>query len=117
MEKEFNRLFSPSFESSTVEEAKQFLVKVDILGVDPKNIDIRLDHNTLTIKGEKENEHKEKKDNFIRYERSKGSFYRRIMLPNVVDGDKIAAKSNDGVLIVTILKSEKGVSKKIEVKD
>jgi len=104
LEKEFSRLINPNFESSTVEtsdwqpkvdvveESKQFVVKVDIPGVDPKDINVSLDRNNLTIKGEKETEHKEKKDNYVRYERSKGSFYRRIMLPDVVDGDKITAK-------------------------
>lgn len=126
LDKEFSGLFGPSFESAIetsdwqptvdiVEEDKQFVVKVDIPGVDPKDIEIHLDNNTLTIKGEKENEHKEKKDNFVRYERSKGSFYRRIMLPDMVDGEKINAKSKNGVLIVTIPKSEKGVSRKIKV--
>src|SRR3972149_11277927 len=110
LEKEFSRLLGSNFESSTVEtsdwqpkvdiveEPKQFIVKVDIPGVDPKNININLDRNNLTIKEEKETEHKEKKDNYVRYERSKGSFYRRIMLPDAVDGDKIIAKGKDGVL-------------------
>lgn len=127
LEKEFNRLLSSGFESSTieasdwqpkvdvVEEAKQFEVKIDIPGVDPKDIDIHFDRNTLTIKGEKEAEHKEKKDNFVRYERSKGSFYRRILLPDVADGDRITAKSKNGVLIITIPKSDKGVTRKIEI--
>ena len=127
LEKEFSRLINPNFESSTVEtsdwqpkvdvveESKQFVVKVDIPGVDPKDINVSLDHNNLTIKGEKETEHKEKKDNYVRYERSKGSFYRRIMLPDVVDGDKITAKGKDGVLVITIPKSDKGTTRKIEV--
>lgn len=129
LEKEFNRLLSPGFDSSIIEasdwqpkvdiieEDRQFVVKVDIPGVDPKNIDVHLDHNTLTIKGEKESEHKEKKDNFIRYERSKGSFYRRVLLPDVAESNKITAKSKNGVLFVTIPKSDKGVTRKIEVQD
>ena len=129
LEKEFSRLLGNSFEHSAtesgdwqpkvdiVEEDKQFLVKVDIPGVDPKDISVHLDNNILTIKGEKESEHKEKKDNFIRYERSKGSFYRRIMLPEMVDGDKITAKGKNGVLTINIPKSEKGVAKKIEVQN
>lgn len=126
LDKEFSRLFGPGFESAIetsdwqptvdiVEEDKQFVVKVDIPGVDPKDIEIHLDNNTLTIKGEKEIEHKEKKESYVRYERSKGSFYRRIMLPDLVDGDKISAKSKNGVLVVTIPKSDKGVSRKIKV--
>ncbi len=129
IEKEFNRMLSQNLDSSIietsdwqpkvdiVEEAKQFVVKVDVPGVDPKNININLDRNTLIIKGEKESEHREKKDNFIRYERSKGSFYRRIMLPDMVDGDKIAATSKHGVLFVTIPKSDKSITRKIEVQE
>ncbi len=126
LEKEVNRLFNPGFAVETsdwqpkvdiVEEEKQFIVKVDIPGVDPKNIQVHLDHNNLTIKGEKESEHKERKDSFIRYERSKGSFYRRVMLPDMVDGDKICAKCKNGVLIISIPKSDKGVTKKIEIQD
>lgn len=129
LEKEFNKLVGHGFDSSIVdasdwqptvdiiEESKQFVVKVDIPGVDPKDINIDLDRNTLTIKGEKEAEHKEKKDNFVRYERSKGSFYRRIMLPDVVDSDKITAQSKNGVLFITIPKSDKSVTRKIEVKE
>lgn len=127
LEKEVNRLFFNSgsaIETSDwqpkvdiVEEAKQFIVKVDIPGVDPKNIHIHFDHNNLTIKGEKENEHKETKDSFIRYERSKGSFYRKVMLPDMVDGEKITAKCRNGVLNISIPKSDKGVTKKIEVQE
>ena len=127
LDKEFERLLKSGFEQSVVEtsdwqptvdvveEDKQYVVKVDIPGVDPKDIDINFDKNFLTIKGEKEAEHKEKKENFVRYERSKGSFYRRILLPDVVDGDKIAAKSKNGVLVVTVPKSDKGTTKKIKV--
>jgi len=127
LEKELNRVFNTGFEMTNVEtsdwqpkvdiieEAGQFVAKIDIPGVDPKDINISFDNNALTIKGEKETEHKEKKDTFIRYERSKGSFYRRIMLPDVVDADKISAKNKNGVLVITIPKSEKRTTRKIEV--
>lgn len=128
LEKEFNQLLRSGFEGPSlevsdwqpkadiIEEEKQFVVKIDIPGVDPKNIEVSLNKNILTIKGERESEHKEKKENFVRYERSKGSFYRRIVLPDMIDSDKINAKSKNGVLLLTIPKVEKnGGSRKIEV--
>jgi len=127
IEKEFNRMLNsglemPAIEASdwqpkidVIEEADKFVAKVDIPGVDSKDISIDFDNNTLTIKGEKESEHKENKDHFIRYERSKGSFYRRIMLPDTVDAEKISATNKHGVLIITIPKSEKKATRKIEI--
>ena len=128
LEKELTRAFNttgfemPNIETSDwqpkvdiIEESDQFVAKIDIPGVDPKDINVSFDNNMLTIKGEKETEHKEKKDNFVRYERSKGSFYRRIMLPDMVDADKISAKNKNGVLVVTIPKSEKKITRKIEI--
>lgn len=129
LEKELSRVFNADFEMSSaetcdwqpkvdvIEEAGQFIAKIDIPGVDPKNISINFDNNALTIKGEKETEHKEKKNDFIRYERSKGSFYRRIMLPDMVDVDKISAKNKNGVLMITIPKSEKRTTRKIEIQN
>lgn len=128
LDKEFNKLLGAGFESAVetsdwqptvdiLEETNQFTVKVDIPGVEPQDIEVSLDNNVLTIKGEKENEHREKRDNFVRYERSKGTFYRRILLPDVVDGDKIKAKSKNGVLMVVVPKSEKGISRKIKVEE
>ena len=100
-----------------IEEAGQFLVKVDIPGVDPKDINIDFDNNALTIKGEKEAEHQEKKNNFIRYERSKGSFYRRIALPDNIDAEKISAKNKNGVLCITIPKAVNKATRKIQIQD
>lgn len=129
LEREFSRLLNPDFESSVaeisdwqpkvdvIEENKQFVIKVDVPGVDPKNVEVNFDRNALTIKGEKDVESEEKKGNFIRYERSKGSFYRRIVLPDVIDESGIVAKGKNGVLIVTVPKSDTKVSKRIEVQD
>jgi HSP20 family protein len=100
-----------------VEEEGQFLVKIDIPGVDPKDISVDFDNNALTIKGEKESEHKEKKNNCISYERSKGSFYRRIVLPNTVDADKISAKNKNGVLCITIPKIVNKTTRKIQIQE
>ena len=129
LERELNQMFSSNFEPSAVtasdwqprvdiiEEDSQFLIKVDVPGTDPKDIDVSLDNNMLIIKGEKEAEHRERKDNFIRHERSKGSFCRRITLPDVVDGEKVSAKGKNGVLEITIPKSPKTVVRRISVEE
>lgn len=127
LEKEFEQFMPKGFDTSSmevgvwapkvdiIEEDKQFLVKLDIPGVQPKDIEININKNVLTIKGERETEHKEKKENYVRYERSKGSFYRRIILPEMVENEKITAKSDNGVLVITIPKADKGASRKIKV--
>jgi len=126
-EKEFNRIMNNqelSIQSASdwqpkidiLNEANQFVVKVDIPGVDPKDIDIAVNRNSLTIKGERETEREEKKENFVCYERSKGSFYRYITLPETADAEKIIAESKNGVLKITVPKSSKEIARKIEVK-
>lgn len=97
------------------ETAKEIIVKVEIPGVEAKEIDVSLDGNVLTIKGERKREHEERDENFHRIERSYGSFYRSLQLPAEVEGDKIKATYKKGVLKVTLPKSKKAAGKKIEV--
>ena len=70
----------------------------------------------LTIKGERKTESEEEKEGYKRIERSRGSFYRRFNLPDSADTDHIHAMSKDGVLELTIPKTEKVRARKIEVK-
>jgi HSP20 family protein len=70
----------------------------------------------LSIKGERSEETKEEKDGFRRVERSSGSFYRRFMLPDSADPEKIEARAKNGVLEIEIGKTEKMRMKKIEVR-
>lgn len=98
------------------EEEDKFLISADLPGVDPKNIDISLENNVLTLKGKREEVHEEKKGSFYRMERMQGQFYRQFTLPTAVDSKHIIAKSKQGVLEVTIPKKEKTEIKKIEVK-
>ncbi|MGE5842383.1 MAG: Hsp20/alpha crystallin family protein [Deltaproteobacteria bacterium] len=97
------------------ETAKEIIVKVEVPGVEAKEIDVNLDGNVLTIKGERKREHEERDENFHRIERSYGSFYRSLQLPAEVEGDKIKATYKKGVLKVTLPKSKKAAGKKIEV--
>ena len=98
------------------EDEKTFTLLADIPGVDPKDIDISMEKGVLTIKGVRNTEEVEESENYRRIERQSGQFYRRFTLPDTADADKIEAKSEHGVLTVTIPKQEVAVSRRIEVK-
>jgi HSP20 family protein len=98
------------------EDAKQFVIKADLPSVDPKDVEISVVENALVIRGQKKEEREEKQKNYHRVERFETEFYREIPLPSGIDGDKIQAKSANGVLTVTIPKKTEAQPKKIEVK-
>ena len=97
------------------ENDDHFMIVADIPGVAPEDIEVQMENGVLTIKGERETEKTEEKDDFKRVERSFGSFYRRFSLPESADPDSIEAKSNNGVLEITIGKQEKTEPRKISV--
>ena len=88
------------------EEKNQFTITTDLPGVDKSDVNISMDNNTLTIKGTRLEVAKEEKQHYYRVERIKGNFYRRFTLPDTVDGSKIEAKLQKGVLEVIIPKKE-----------
>jgi HSP20 family protein len=90
--------------------------KVDLPGVDPKDIDIQLHGNTLTVRGQRKEEKEEKGKTYHRVERRHGSFSRTINLPCPVQEDEIAAEYQEGVLTITLPKTEESKAKKITVK-
>ena len=93
-------------------------VSIELPGLDRKDVDVSLTDNALTIKGEKKSERDEAKKGYHLTERSYGSFYRAIPLPSGVDTDKASAEFKNGVLTVTLPKTQEALSrvKKIEVK-
>jgi len=99
------------------DEANQYLIRADVPGVDPKNIEVSIDKGMLTIRGHRETETKEERENYVHVERSQGSFYRTISLPNAADSSKISAKSKHGVLEITIPKVKENLSQKIQIKE
>ena len=100
-----------------VEEAeKEIFVKVDLPGVDAKDLVITVENNVLVLRGEKKEEKEEKKKNYHRLERFFGEFYREIPLPLGADTEKIAATSAKGVITITIPKKPEILPKKIAVK-
>lgn len=134
MSEEFNRTFGPRFngflpsDGSDVaatdwlpavdikEEDNRFLVRADLPGVDPKDVEITLQNGTLAIKGKRESEAKKDEQDYYRVERVYGEFYRRFVLPESADPDKVNAKYNQGVLEIDIGKSEARKPKRIAVK-
>jgi HSP20 family protein len=108
--------WSPRLDVSETDKALEIVA--DLPGMDKKDINISLDGDLLTIKGEKK-EVKEKKDkHFHTIERRSGSFYRALRLPVAVESDKIDANFKDGVLTLTLPKSKEAAKKvaQIEIK-
>jgi HSP20 family protein len=100
------------------ETDKALEVSVELPGIDQKEVDISLTDNSLTIQGEKKSEREESKKGYHLSERLYGSFYRSIPLPSGVDTDKASAEFKNGILTVTLPKTQEALSrvKKIEVK-
>ncbi len=97
------------------ETEDSFVIVADIPGVKPEDIEVQMDNGVLTIKGEKQTENKEEHEDFKRVERSYGSFYRRFSLPDTADPESVSAKSDHGVLEITVSKQEKVQPRKIAV--
>jgi HSP20 family protein len=98
------------------ETKNEIVVKAEVPGLDPKDIDISLSEGILTIKGEKKQEKEEKEENYHLIERSYGSFTRSVHLPREVQSDKISAAYKNGVLKVTLPKSEEAKKKEVKIK-
>ncbi|MBW2083600.1 MAG: Hsp20/alpha crystallin family protein [Deltaproteobacteria bacterium] len=98
------------------ETNKEYIVRAEIPGVDPKDFDIALNNNVLTIRGERKHEKETKEENFHRVERAYGSFTRSIQLPGEVNADKVSANYKNGVLEITLPKVKEEAVKKIPVK-
>lgn len=100
------------------EDEANFVVKAEVPEVDPQAIDIRVEENILTIKGERKVEREEKKENYHLMERSYGTFQRSFTLPASIEREKIKANYDKGILTVTLPKKEEKKPRqvKIEVK-
>ena len=94
----------------------EFVVKVELPGINKDDVKITLESNILTIRGEKKEETNVKEENYHRVERTYGSFQRSFKLPTTVKGDNIDATYKDGILTVTLPKAEEAKPKQIEVK-
>mgnify|MGYP003132059009 CR=1 FL=1 len=106
--------FAPSIDIS--ETDKQYLIDVEVPGMDKKDIELNVDNNTLIISGERKFENKEDGKHFHRVESSYGNFSRSFTLPDNVESESIQATYNNGILNITIDKSEQKMKKQIKIK-
>ncbi len=97
------------------ETENELVVKADLPDVNPQNLDIRVENNVLTIRGERKFENEVNEDNYLRIERSYGSFSRSFSLANSVNADAIKADYQNGVLTLSIPKREEAKPKQIKV--
>ena len=127
MDRLFDRFFEGKWEdvpalgdwmpSLDLSETKDSLVaKVEVPGMEPKDIQISLQESLLTIKGEKKHEKEEKDERYYRMERAYGEFTRSVRLPVAVDGSKVAASFKNGLLTVTLPKTPAAKGSTIPIK-
>ena len=129
LQEQVNRLFNDAFERQGEESSltawapavdiyeteHELVVKADLPDVDPKDLDIRVENNVLTIRGERKFEKKVNEENYLRVERAYGSFARSFTLANSANSDAIKADFQNGVLTLTIPKKEEAKPKQIKV--
>ncbi len=97
------------------EESDRFVISADLPGLQADDIEILVEHDRLTIKGERKFERRVEDKDFGRFERHEGSFQRSFKLPENADLDQVSASNQNGVLEVTIKKQETVASRRIKV--
>jgi HSP20 family protein len=105
--------FAPAVD--VYEDEHKISLKIEVPGIDEKDIDIRVENNTLTVHGERKIEKEEKEENYRRVERQYGSFTRTFTLPTTVDIEKVSADYDKGVLKVSLPKKAEAKPKQIKV--
>ena len=97
------------------EDAQQLVLKLEVPGINQEDLDVRLENQTLTVKGERKFESHEKEENFHRIERRYGSFTRSFTLPQTVDAAAVKASYDNGVLSISLAKKEAAKPKQVKV--
>jgi len=97
------------------ETESELVVKADLPDLQEKDIDVRVENNTLTIRGERKIEKEVNQDNYLRVERAYGSFTRSFSLPNTVKTEGIRAEYRNGTLTVRMAKREESKSKQVKI--
>lgn len=106
--------WSPSVD--IFENQDKIVLEAELAGMKPEEVDISIENNVITLKGERKFEKTEDKDNYHRVERSYGSFVRSFTLPRTVVSDEAEADFQNGVLSITLPKREEAKARKIEIK-
>jgi len=129
LQDQMNRLLNEAFERTSneanltawapavdiYETEHELVVKADIPEIKPEELDVRVENNILTIRGERKFEEKVSENNYLRVERSYGSFSRSFSLANTVNAEAIKADYKNGVLTLSIPKREEAKPKQIKV--
>jgi len=105
--------FAPAVD--VYEDEHNVTLKIEVPGIDEKDIDVQLENNTLTVHGERKIEKEEKEENYRRVERHYGSFTRTFTLPTTVDSEKVSATYDKGVLKIALPKKAVAKPKQIKV--
>ncbi len=105
--------FAPAVD--VYEDEHQVTLKIEVPGIDEKDIDVRVENNTLTVHGERKIEKEEKEENYRRVERQYGSFTRTFTLPQTVDTENVSATYDKGVLKIALPKKAEAKPKQIKV--
>lgn len=126
---QFNRLFEPTREGQAdnsaltswapavdiYENENELMIKADLPEIDEKNLDVRVENNTLTVRGERKFEQEVKEENYLRVERAYGSFSRSFSLPSSVNTEAIKADYKNGVLTVALPKRAESKPKQVKI--
>lgn len=131
LQEEMNRLFASTFTRNTetdlmsgawtpsvdiFENQNEIVLEAELAGLKPEDVEISIENNVLTIRGERKFEKKEEGDNFHRVERSYGSFTRSFTLPPTVETENVTAEFENGVLRLALAKREEAKPRRIEIK-
>jgi len=129
LQDQVNRLFETNFPARSdnsalttwapavdiYETENELVIKADLPEMDEKDLDVRVENNMLTLRGERKFEEKVKEDNYLRIERTYGSFSRSFSLPNTVNTEAIKAEYKNGVLRVELPKRAESKPKQVKV--
>jgi HSP20 family protein len=131
IQSEMNRLFNTFFDTPTagngsaarrwipamdlVETDDHFVLKADLPGLKEEDVNIEVEENVLTVSGERKAEHEDKREGYVRVERSYGSFRRSLTLPKGVDAEAVTANFENGVLEVRIPKPEERKPRRVAI--
>jgi HSP20 family protein len=107
------RSWAPPVDIYETEDA--IVLKAELPGIDPKDVEVRVEDNTLYLKGERNYEKEVNEQNYHRVERSYGSFARSFTLPNSINAEKVKAEYKDGLLTLTMPKREEAKPKTIKI--
>src|SRR6201981_2320741 len=108
-----NTAFAPPVD--VYEDEHNVTLKIEVPGIDEKDVDVRIENNVLTVHGERKFEKEEKEENFRRVERRYGSFTRTFTLPSTVDAEKVSANYDKGILKIELPKKAEAKPKQIKV--